>query len=154
MLTLYSELPSHSKVFIYQSNKELNNKELSQIKNLLTDFSTNWQTHGKPVCNSFKLFNYFICFFVDESLYTTSGCSLDSMVGLIKSIGVKFNIDFFNRNNIAFIDNMQTKLLSINDLKDLIYPDMIVYNNLVKTKSEFESSWKSPVRETWLSRYL
>ena len=31
MLTLYSELPSHSKVFIYQSNKELNNKELSQI---------------------------------------------------------------------------------------------------------------------------
>ena len=154
MLTLYSELPSHSKVFIYQSDKELNNKELSQIKNLLTDFSANWQTHGKPVCNSFKLFNYFICFFVDESLYTTSGCSLDSMVGLIKSIGVKFNIDFFNRNNIAFIDNMQTKLLSINDLKDLIYPDMIVYNNLVKTKSEFESSWKSPVRETWLSRYL
>ena len=154
MLTLYSELPSHSKVFIYQSNKELNNKELSQIKNLLTDFSTNWQTHGKPVCNSFKLFNYFICFFVDESSYTTSGCSLDSMVGLIKSIGVKFNIDFFNRNNIAFIDNMQTKLLSINDFKDLIHPDMIVYNNLVKAKSEFESSWKSPVRETWLSRYL
>ena len=154
MLTLYSELPSHSKVFIYQSNKELNNKELSQIKNLLTDFSTNWQTHGKPVCNSFKLFNYFICFFVDESSYTTSGCSLDSMVGLIKSIGVKFNIDFFNRNNIAFIDNMQTKLLSINDFKDLIHLDMIVYNNLVKTKSEFESSWKSPVQDTWLSRYL
>ena len=154
MLTLYSELPSHSKVFIYQSNKELNNKELSQIKNLLTDFSTNWQTHGKPVCNSFKLFNYFICFFVDESSYTTSGCSLDSMVGLIKSIGVKFNIDFFNRNNIAFIDNMQTKLLSINEFKDLIHLDMIVYNNLVKTKSEFESSWKSPVQDTWLSRYL
>ena len=154
MLTLYSELPSHSKVFIYQSDKELNNKELSQIKNLLTDFSTNWQTHGKPVCNSFKLFNYFICFFVDESSYTTSGCSLDSMVGLIKSIGVKFNIDFFNRNNIAFIDNMQTKLLSINEFKDLIHLDMIVYNNLVKTKSEFESSWKSPVQETWLSRYL
>ena len=154
MLTLYSELPSHSKVFIYQSDKELNNKELSQIKNLLTDFSTNWQTHGKPVCNSFKLFNYFICFFVDESSYTTSGCSLDSMVGLIKSIGVKFNIDFFNRNNIAFIDNMQTKLLSINDFKDLIHLDMIVYNNLVKTKSEFESSWKSPVQDTWLSRYL
>ena len=154
MLTLYSELPSHSKVFIYQSNKELNNKELSQIKNLLTDFSANWQTHGKPVYNSFKLFNYFICFFVDESSYTTSGCSLDSMVSLIKSIGVKFNIDFFNRNNIAFIDNMQTKLLSINDFKDLIHLDMIVYNNLVKTKSEFESSWKSPVQETWLSRYL
>ena len=154
MLTLYSELPSHSKVFIYQSNKELNNKELSQIKNLLTDFSTNWQTHGKPVCNSFKLFNYFICFFVDESSYSTSGCSLDSMVGLVKSIGVKFNIDFFNRNNIAFIDNMQTKLLSINDFKDLIHLDMIVYNNLVKTKSEFESSWKSPVQDTWLSRYL
>ncbi len=154
MLTLYSELPSHSKAFIYQSNKELNKKELSQIKNLLIDFSNNWQTHGKPVYNTFKLFNHFICFFVDESSYTTSGCSLDSMVGLIKSIGIKFNIDFFNRNNIAFIDNMQIKLLSINDFKDLIQPDIIVYNNLVKTKSEFESSWKSPVQETWLSRYL
>ena len=113
MHILYSELPSHAKVFIYQSSKELNHKELSQIKNLLIDFSNNWQTHGKPVYNSFKLFSHFICFFVDESSYSTSGCSLDSMVSLIKSIGVKFNIDFFNRNNIAFIDNMQTKLLSI-----------------------------------------
>ena len=154
MHILYSELPSHSKVYIYQSNKELNNIELSDIQNLLIDFSSNWQTHGKPVNNTFKLFSHFICFFVDESSYITSGCSLDAMVGIIKSIGIKFNIDFFNRNNIAFIDDKKTKLLSLNDFKDLIKPDVIVYNNLVKTKSEFESNWKAPVRETWLKRYL
>ena len=150
----YSELPNNSKVLIYQSNREINEKELFLIQEDIDNFSRNWLTHGKPVRNTFKIFNYFICFFIDESSYQTSGCSIDSVVNLIKSIGTRFNIDFFNRNNIVYLDNRQAKLLTIDNFKSLIQPDIIIYNNLVQTKSDFENKWKIPVKESWLNRYV
>ena len=150
----YSELPNNSKVLIFQSDKEINEKELFLIQEDLDNFSRNWLTHGKPVRNTFKIFNYFICFFIDESSYQTSGCSIDSVVNLIKSIGTRFNIDFFNRNNIVYLDNRQAKLLTIDNFKSLIQPDIIIYNNLVQTKSDFENKWKIPVKESWLNRYV
>ena len=119
----YSELPNNSKVLIYQSNREINEKELFLIQEDIDNFSRNWLTHGKPVRNTFKIFNYFICFFIDESSYQTSGCSIDSVVNLIKSIGARFNIDFFNRHNIVYIDNLKAKLLTIDNFKSLIQPD-------------------------------
>jgi hypothetical protein len=154
MLIPYSKLPSNSKVFIYQSNREIKEKELLIITQHLDEFSQNWVTHGKPVRNAFKVFNYFLCFFIDESSYQTSGCSIDSLVGLIKSIGIRFDIDFFNRNNIAYLDKVTTKLITITDFKLFISPNTIVYNNLVQTKSDFENHWKIPVKESWLKRYL
>ena len=154
MLIPYSRLPNNSKVFIYQSNREISEEELLVIIRNIDDFAQNWVTHGKPVRNAFKVFNYFLCIFIDESSYQTSGCSLDSLVGLIKSIGTRFDIDFFNRNNIAYLDKMQTKLIAINDFKFMIQPDMMVFNNLVTTKVEFENQWKIPVKESWLKRYL
>ena len=150
----YSELPNNSKVLIYQSNREINEKELFLIQEDIDNFSRNWLTHGKPVRNTFKIFNYFICFFIDESSYPTSGCSIDSVVNLIKSIGTRFNIDFFNRHNIVYLDNRQAKLLTIDNFKSLIQPDIIIYNNLVQTKSDFENKWKIPVKESWLNRYI
>ena len=154
MFIPYPELPNTSKVFIYQSNREINEKELLLIQKFVDDFSQNWLTHGKPVRNSFKLFNYFMCFFIDESSYSTSGCSLDSLVGLVKSIGKKFGIDFFNRNNIAYIKKQKIQLSHIDDLKLFIKPDIIIYNNLIQTKSDFENQWKVPVNKSWLKRYL
>ena len=76
------------------------------------------------------------------------------MVNLIKSIGARFNIDFFNRHNIVYIDNLKAKLLTIDNFKSLIHPDIIIYNNLVQTKSDFENKWKIPVKESWLNRYV
>ena len=150
----YSELPNTSKVLIFQSDKEINEKELFLIKEDIDNFSRNWLTHGKPVRNTFKIFNYFICFFIDESSYQTSGCSIDSVVNLIKSIGIRFNIDFFNRHNIVYLDNLKAKLLTIDNFKSLIQPDIIIYNNLVQTKLDFENKWKIPVKESWLNRYV
>jgi hypothetical protein len=92
--------------------------------------------------------------FVDESKFNASGCSIDSSVAVIKSIANKYNIDFFNRLNIAFLEEEETKVLPLNDFKRCVSSEMIVYNNLVKTKGEFEENWKVSIKDSWLSKYL
>jgi hypothetical protein len=40
---------------------------------------------------------------VDERKAGVSGCSTDSSVRFIKSLGEKYKVDFFNRTNLAFV---------------------------------------------------
>ena len=45
----YSELPNTSKVLIFQSDKEINEKELFLIQKDIDNFSRNWLTQGVVV---------------------------------------------------------------------------------------------------------
>ena len=91
--------------------------------------------------------------FVDESKQGASGCSIDRSVAVIKSIADQYHIDFFNRTNIAFMQGELTKVLPLAEFKKQLTPQTLVYNNLVSTKSEYESKWKVPLSESWLARF-
>jgi len=36
----------------------------------------------------------------------------------------------------------------------VIQPETIVYNNLVKTKTEFEQCWKTKIMDSWHNRFI
>ena len=150
----YSQISNDSRVWIYQSDRPLNSSEKINIEIQLTDLCNNWNTHGSVLNCSFQLHDWFICLFVDESKRGASGCSIDSSVAVIKSIANQYNIDFFNRMNIAFLDGESTKVLPIEEFKTLLTPQTVVYDNLVKTKTEYESKWKVPLSESWLARFI
>ncbi len=147
-------MPNKSKVWVYQSERKINLTEINQISVKIKDFCNSWTTHDKPVNSSFKIDEWFILLFVDETEYNISGCSIDKSILLIQSIGVEYNIDFFNRLNILFVDNNITRLLPLSKFKDVITPDVIVYNTLVKDKLDFLQNWKVPVTTTWLNKFI
>ena len=39
-------------------------------------------------------------------------------------------------------------------LENQIEPNTLIFNNLVKTKAEFEISWKVSASESWLKRFF
>jgi hypothetical protein len=55
--------------------------------------------------------------------------------------------------NIAFLDGELTQVLPLAEFKKQLTPKTVVYNNLVSTKSEYESNWKVPLSESWLARF-
>jgi hypothetical protein len=150
----YAELNPNARVWIYQSDRVFNTAEKTDIECQLTDLCNNWNTHGTPLHCSFKIHDWFICLFVDECKQGASGCSIDSSVSVIKAIAKQYNIDFFNRMNIAFMDGELTKVLPLVQFKKQLTSQTVVYNNLVSTKSEYESNWKVPLPESWLAKYI
>tara|TARA_B100000886_G_scaffold339955_1_gene307131 strand:+ start:2013 stop:2480 length:468 start_codon:yes stop_codon:yes gene_type:complete len=149
----YDQISNYARVWIYQSDRPFNSSEKTDIEIQLTDLCNNWNTHGSILHCSFQLHDWFICLFVDESKQGASGCSIDSSVAVIKAIANQYNIDFFNRMNIAFLDGESTKVLPIAEFKKQLTPQTVVFNNLVSTKSEYESKWKVPLSESWLARF-
>jgi len=93
---LNNNLPSTSRVWIYQSNRILTDADVNKANELIQGFLPQWKSHGKDLAASIEtLHNLFIVVTADEGVEAPSGCSIDSSVKLVKEIGVALNVDFF-----------------------------------------------------------
>ena len=155
-----NDFAADSKVWLYQSNRQFTLDEALQIDELLNDFAITWKSHGIEVKGFGKLFfGQFIILMADETQSGVSGCSTDSSVRLIKDIEQKFNVDLFNRQNLAFIIKEKVQLLPLSQLNyavenNFINGDTLYFNNTVLTKKELLNNWIIPVKDSWLSKKI
>lgn len=146
-----------SKVWVYQSTRLFTLHEALEIESLLNKFSSEWRTHGEEVyayCNLF--FGRFVVLMADETHAKVGGCSTDSSVRFVKELGQKFNVDFFNRTNLAFLINDKIQVIPMNQLhyaldNYFINHDTLYFNNLVSTREQLENNWIVPVKGSWIS---
>jgi hypothetical protein len=137
---LFPELSGNSSVWIYSSNRILTADECSEINALLKEFVQSWATHGSSLTAQAKvLYDRFVTISVDESNLAASGCSIDSSVRLIKEIGHKFNIDFFDRLNVYITNLQQIERVSFHQLDE--YGGWFYFDPLIKNLEELRSNW-------------
>lgn len=153
---MFSVLPSHSKVFIFQADKVLSDSDLNLITSELNIFIPGWAAHGSDLRADFKVFeNIFIVVGLDESQAQASGCSKDALSRCIKDIGSKINVDFFNRLNSVYLDaESKLQIVDMMTLKTLIKKNEVgintkVYNNLIETKSQLDNQWLIEIQNSW-----
>ena len=154
MFIEFEKMPNKSRVWVYPSERQLKRQEINEISVKIQTFCNTWTSHNRAVISSFKVEECFILLFIDETEYNISGCAIDKSIALIQSLVEEYNIDFFNRLNILFIENNVTKILPLLKFKDVISRDIIVYNTLVKDKLDFLENWKVPVYKTWLNKFI
>lgn len=150
----------NSKVWIYQSSRLFLMSEAFEMEEMLKNFVGNWKSHGATVKGFANLFfGQFIILMADETHASVGGCSTDSSVHLIKAIEQKFNVDLFNRQNLAFIIKDKVQLLPLSQLNyaaenNFIDGDTLYFNNTVLTKKELLEKWIVPVKDSWLAKRL
>ena len=144
-----------SKVWIYQSSREFTENEKAEIMERGAAFVSGWNAHGRMLKAAIEvLHKRFILFTVDESYAMATGCSIDKSVAFIKDIEKAFSINLLDRMQIAYKNNNTINTTSLSDFENLLKTGLvnentIVYNNLVATQSEFETSWETTVKESW-----
>ena len=152
-------LPDESRVWVYQSNKEISDDILTDVQNKIIAFTNNWLSHGQVVeCYGHLFHKRFLVFVADESKHV-SGCSIDSSVHFIQNLGAQYGLDFFDRLNFLYFEGEDIKSLHQSEFKKaldegLIDGDTLIFNNLVNTKKDFIDNWITPVKESWHKRYL
>jgi hypothetical protein len=157
MLVPFSQLPPTSKVWIYQGNRKFSEDQKDIITGLLKSFTNQWEVHGAPLEASFDLrYDQFIILAANDS---ASGCSIDTSVRIMKEIGDRIGIDFFDRNLIAFSENSEVKLIAMKDLKSTFNAggwneNSLFFNNAASTIEDFQTNWLSKAGKSWLKRYF
>ena len=91
-------MPAHSRVWVYQSDREFTTDEANQLEAQLATFTAGWAAHGNQLAAGAEFrYRRFIILAVDESQSGASGCSIDSSVRFIKSLELEYKIDLMNR---------------------------------------------------------
>jgi hypothetical protein len=150
-----------AKVWIYQSNRKLNQDESRAIQHELNQFTRSWQAHNHALKAEGKvLHDRFIVIMVDESFHAPSGCSIDVSVHFIQNIERIFGLVLLDRLLLAYekpdgeIEVIHKKDIGGALKAGIIHEETPVYNNLIHTKMELEDNWRIPFRESWAGNLL
>jgi hypothetical protein len=153
-------MPPEARVWVFQSTRNLSAAEVSAIENSGLSFVTEWSAHGASLKASFNvLYNRFIVIAVDEMQATASGCSIDKSVHFVKELEKQFNLNLFDRMNVAYRKGNEIESCSLSEFEKLaalniVNETTIVFNNMVDTKSTFDTAWEVPLKKSWQSRVL
>jgi hypothetical protein len=145
----------HSRVWIYQADKELTDEQAAELLVLMNKFSAEWTAHNHQLKAKAEIrYNRFIILVVDESQAGASGCSIDKSVNFLKRIEQEFGINLFDRFNFAYREGEKVLSVPRHQFEALlkegkINSNTIVFNNLVPTLADLETKWEVPFKNSW-----
>lgn len=156
----FEDLPGHSRIWIYQSNRKLSDDEVAAITEATHEFVENWAAHGQSLAASFVIkYNRFIILAVNQDVQAATGCSIDSSVQFIQELEAKYEIDLLDKMNVTYKTGEFITFKTLIEFKQLaksksVSENTIVFNNLVNTIEEWQDFWEVPANESWHSRFF
>jgi hypothetical protein len=152
----FNQLPHHSKVWIYQAERELSDQDLDLLKSRSAEFLNQWTSHDYPMDAAIGTFHKrFIVVSVDEQTAPASGCGIDKSVRFIQQMEKELNNPLLNRMNIAYLSGSEVLACSFRGFERLyqnkeVNRDTLVFNNMVTAKKDFDTQWIVPLKDTWI----
>jgi hypothetical protein len=155
MVNLQMQFSEHSRVWVYQADRELPGAEVGQLQAELDAFTISWTAHNHQLKAKAEIrYNRFIILIVDESQAGASGCSIDKSVHFVRHLEQKYHITLLDRFNIAYKTGdavLSAPRMAFEDLvkNGTVTGDTIVFNNLVQNFGELGHKWEVPFKESW-----
>jgi hypothetical protein len=155
----FEDMPSQARIWVYQASRALQEGEIDQITQVLTEGCQAWEAHGAPLQASFEIrYDQVIIVAVNEAMNVASGCSIDASTRWFKSLGESLHIDFFSRD-VAVVRNEQVDLIALSQLKSVVVAGGLqgsdrIITPLLQTVKEYRESWTSTAEESYLKRYF
>lgn len=143
------------KVIIYPASRPMTAKEVKEITEKLYDFLPSWNAHGKSLSSSFKIdYKQFIIITVDEEKVEASGCSMDSLNGLMRQIEADYQLGVFDRMKACYKDNSEVKTMKLTDFRAAvrngeISDEVEVFDFSKDTYVNYLSDFLLPLKRSW-----
>ena len=158
----FSEMPPHSRLWIYQADREFSKEDILEIKKLADDFIDQWTSHGKIMDACIKLmYDRFVIVCVDERSAPASGCGIDKSVRFIQQLEKDIKTSLLDRMNVAFHKENKIITCKLSEVKEKVaaifgmdWKNATFFNNLIETKAELENNWLVPIKDSWLAQKM
>lgn len=155
-----SQFPASSKIWMYASERPLEKSEEAFVQEQLQLFTKSWTAHEMPMnAQGFIFFNQIVLIALDETVNSISGCGIDKSVKLMKDLGEKLQINFFDRMLVLVKDgeqlhkyNKQSLQVALNAGK--LNEDSLVWNPTCNTVGDFLNKSFVKMSEFWMAPQL
>ena len=149
------QFSENSRVWVYQSDKQLNDVQTVQLQAQLDNFTKSWTAHNNLLKAKAEIrYNRFIILVVDEGQAGASGCSIDKSVHFMQQVEQHYGINLFDRFNLAYRDGEEILSVPRAKFEELltnktINTDTIVFNNVIQNFKELQTKWEVPFKDSW-----
>tara|TARA_B100001778_G_scaffold320664_1_gene311277 strand:+ start:67 stop:555 length:489 start_codon:yes stop_codon:yes gene_type:complete len=160
MLISFNDLPSHSRVWVFQSSKVFSEFQIDDLKKKIETFLEKWTSHGHSFETGYKLpYKRFVVIGLNESSHSASGCSIDKCMNFIKSLESVYDVDLLDKMNVTYRNKNLIEYVNLKEFiklakSKLVSLDTIVFNNLVLNKDEFIENWEVRAKDSWHKRFM
>lgn len=143
------------KVIIYPASRAMTAKEVKEITEKLYDFLPSWNAHGKSLTSSFKIdYKQFIIITVDEEKVQASGCSMDSLNGLMRELDAEYQLGIFDRMKACYLEEGEVKTVKLTDFRSAVRNGEIgteiqVFDFSKDTYVNYLSDFLLPFKRSW-----
>ena len=159
MLVDFNSLPENARIWVYQSDRILNDSEMGEISQYLSTQISGWESHGSPLQASFEFFyDKFLVIGVNTLYQDPSGCSIDTSTRWLKEIQQNFGIDFFDRS-IAYFEDDTLNFFPILEAKKQVLSGKVkanttVLNHQIGSLIELKNNWKLKASDSFMKKYF
>ncbi len=152
---LFSDYHPQSRVWIYQSYRDMNAAEEQNITAELKNFCKTWTAHQVALrADALILLHRFIILIVDEAVSGASGCSIDKSVHAIQRIEQQHQLQLLNRLNLTLLQGDEILTATFSEVKNNLsrWQDAYLFDNSITSLEQLHSRWLIPVKESYLNR--
>mgnify|MGYP001222913590 CR=1 FL=1 len=155
-----ASMPGHARLWIYKSATPFTQEQLAIIRSKGLAFTEAWSSHGDQVVSALDVLEgHFVVLAADLEHMKICGGAVDGSVQFIKSLERDLGLNLTDRMVVLYEQEGAVHSCRVNDLEGMIKEgtltgDTAVYDDLVATKSDLDSRFRTRLRDTWMARYL
>ena len=153
--------PPLTRVWVYQSSRPFQEKELAEVTEQLYQFYAQWMSHNRPVSGwAGVLFNQMIVVMADDLADRLCGSAVDHSIRVMKSLERQYGVSLLDRMTLGFLAGGKVELLPMAQVPHALAMGKIdantpFFNNAISTYAELDDRWLIPVRDSCLpGRFL
>ncbi|MBA3644858.1 MAG: hypothetical protein H0W63_01640 [Gemmatimonadaceae bacterium] len=155
-LVPFEGLPDTSRTWVFAADHSLSRSQSSQLLNAVDEFLSQWKAHGSPLTVGRNWRDdRFLTVAVDQSTAGASGCSIDGLFRILKSIEGRVGASLvasgmiFYRDNAGAIQSVNREDFVKRAAKGDITDATTVFDPTVATLAEWRAQFQTDVGHSW-----
>ena len=155
-LVPFEGLPDSARTWVFAADANLSKSQAGQLLNAVDEFLAQWKAHGEPltVGRDWR-HDRFLTVAVDQSAAGASGCSIDGLFRILKSIKERIGASLVSNGQVLFRDTTGAIRSVTRDefvklaRKGEITATTTAFDPTVTSLGEWRTQFESDVAHSW-----
>ncbi|MDQ2766951.1 MAG: hypothetical protein M3Y30_07320 [Gemmatimonadota bacterium] len=157
----FSQLPDDARVWVFGSDRPLNDSQRTRLLAIVDDHLARWTAHGAPLtCAREWTENQFLTIGVDQRTEGASGCSIDALFHTLQQLERDLDISLVGGGRVFY----RTRNGDVNAVdreeffglaeRGAISRETPVFDTTVTTLGDWRSRFEGPAAGSWHGQLL
>lgn len=161
---LFGGLPESARLWIFGVGRSLSGEEEARLLGSVAAFLGGWKAHGHPLAALHEwVGGRFLLVAVDDRTVPPSGCSIDALVGRLRTLEAEFGTEIVGGAPVWYrsggtggaIERVSRPVFRDRARAGLVTGETVVFDLSLERVGELRAGrFERPARESWHRRYL